>query len=723
MSDLKPLGLDKKEFFTTFAGKELKIEIGELAFRTDASVRVTMGETVVMANVVIGNTPRNGVDFFPLMVDYEEKFYASGKISSSRFMKREGRPSDKAILIGRLIDRPIRPLFPKDFRNDVQVVITVLSTDLENEPDILAIIAASTALSITGLPFEGPVAAARIGVIDRKLVVNPLSSELKESRLNLVVAGTESAIMMVEASASEVKEATIIKAFELALESWQPVISLQKEIKDSIGVSKREFELAKFDETAYQTIKDYLGSRLQEIIGSVDRAEFEQSISDLEDEVISKFGPLEDLLELEKESIELSHTTETPERFEVASIKEVISKLIDEEIRRSILDDGKRPDGRNNTEIRPIWSKVSILPRTHGSAIFTRGATQALTITTLASKSQAQVLDTMDQAHEKRYMHHYNFPPYSVGEAKPLRSPGRREIGHGALAERALEAVIPSVDKFPYTIRVVSEIMSSSGSTSMASVCGSTLSLMDAGVPIESPVAGIAMGLMIDKKDKDKYVILSDIQDAEDFAGDMDFKVAGTKRGITALQMDIKVTGLSLSILEAALEQAREGKDYILDKIIETIKEPRTEISKYAPRVVSLNIKQEKIRLVIGKGGETIQRISEENQVNIDIDDSGLVTVAGVDQVKLQKAVDEIKLITAEPEVGKVYTGKVTKVMDFGVFVEILPGVEGLLHISQWSNKRIDNLAELVKQNDIVTVMLAEVDSMGRYNLTRVERA
>ncbi len=718
MSDLQPLGQNYKKFQTDFAGKNLTIETGDLAFRADRSVRVTVGETVVMANVVVGREPRMGVDFFPLMVDYEEIFYASGKISSSRFIKREGRPSEKAILTSRLIDRPIRPLFPKGFYNDVQVVITVLSTDLENEPDILAIIAASTALHLAGLPFSGPVAAARVGVIDRKLVINPLASEMRNSRMNLVVAGTADAIMMVEAGAQQVQEATIIKAFELALASWQNVINLQNQIKEELEIVDRDYKLAGVNNEAYLVIKDYLADKLGDAVRNLDRESYHQTIEDLRKQVIEKFGPNEDLLKLENEAIKLGSVGKV-DRYEVAEIEECFDKIIDAEIRRSILKEGIRPDGRTCTEIRPIWCQAGILPRPHGSAVFTRGATQALTITTLASTAQAQVLETMDQDLEKHYFHHYNFPPYSVGEAKPLRSPGRREIGHGALAERALEAVIPSVEDFPYTIRTVSEIMSSSGSTSMASVCGSTLSLMDAGVPIKANISGIAMGLMVDHENPDNYQILSDIQDAEDFAGDMDFKVAGSRSGITALQMDIKVKGLSLEILEKALMQAKAGRLEILEIMEETIKEPRLSLSKYAPKSLSFRINPEKIRLVIGKGGETIQKIISKFDIEIDIKDDGVIYLTGINGDNLTAAKEHINLIVAEPEIGKIYAATVVNVTDFGAFVEFMPGTEGLVHISMWDNQRIDEMAKVAKPGDQIQVKLLEIDSSGRFKLSR----
>ncbi len=707
MEIIHPFGGKTEVFKTEFAGRELTIETGRLAFLTDGAVLVRYGDTVVLGTAVIAPEPKEGTDFFPLLVDYEERMYASGKISGSRFIKREGRPSERAILTSRLIDRPIRPLFPKGYRNDVQIVTTVLSADLEHEPDIIGIIAASSALMLSGAPFDGPVAAARIGSIDGKLVVCPSVSQQENSQLNLTVAGTKDAIMMVEAAASEVDESTMVEALALAQATWQPVIELQQKMVKAAAVTPKEFELFTPSPEVYEKVSKFLTGKLGENIISTDVQQRQESLGRLKLEVMNEFGPLRAEVEDDKE------------RYSHAEVANAFEKVIDTEIRRSILEEGKRPDGRKNSEIRPISGQTGVLPRTHGSGLFTRGTTQALTITTLGPTSDAQLIDTMEEDTSKRYMHHYNFPPYSTGEARPMRSTGRREIGHGALAERALLPVIPDVEDFPYTIRVVSEILTSNGSTSMASVCGSTMSLMDAGVPLARPVAGIAMGLMINHDKTDQFTILSDIQGAEDFAGDMDFKVAGTEQGITALQMDIKVKGITVEIMKEALAQAKEGRSHIMGKILEVIDKPRADISQYAPRIHKMTIDPEKIREVIGKGGETIQKIIAETGVEIDIEDSGLVMIASTDEAKAKAAQEWIESIVAEPEVGKIYDGRVVRVMDFGAFVEILPGKEGLVHISQIADYHVDDINKELKVGDEFPVKLVEIDSQGRLNLSK----
>ena len=707
MDIIHPFGGKQVELETEFAGKKLKMTTGDMAFRADGEVRVQYGDTVVLATAVVAPEVRPETDFFPLLIDYEERLYASGKISGSRFMKREGRPSDQAVLTSRLIDRPLRPLFPKGYRNEVQVVVTVLSADLEHEPDVIAMIAASTALMLTGAPFDGPVGAARIGMIDDKLVANPTTTEQENSKLNLTVAGTKDAVMMVEAGANEVSEKTIIEGIELAVKTWQPVIKLQQELVKKLDVKAREFELFTPDEEVLTKVEEFLSDRLGEAVRSANKQSRHEAISMLQDEVMNEFGTLSDEVE-----------PDGKERFGHPDVMAAFEKVIDREIRRSILSEGKRPDNRKTDEVRPISGQVGLLPRTHGSALFTRGTTQALTLVTLASTSAAQLIETMEEDTEKRYIHHYNFPPFSTGEAKPMRSTGRREVGHGYLAERALLPVVPVVEDFPYTIRVVSELLSSAGSTSMASVCGSTMSLMDAGVPIRKPVSGIAMGLMIDHEKPSKYVILSDLQDAEDFAGDMDFKVAGTDAGITALQMDIKVKGITLEIMSAALKQAKEGRAFILDKMSKVIAKPRAEMSLYAPRITKLQIDPEKIREVIGKGGETIQRIIAETGVEIDIEDSGLVMVSSADQKAAKSAIEWIESIVVEPEVGTTYDGTVVKVLDFGAFVEILPGKEGMVHISQIRDERVEDIHKELKEGDKVKVKLTEIDSQGRLNLS-----
>lgn len=706
MKIIHPFGGKQIKLETEFAGKILEFETGNLAFRADGAVTVRYGDTVVLATAVVQDA-RPDTDFFPLLVDYEERMYASGKISGSRFMKREGKPSDQAVLVSRLIDRPIRPLFPKGYRDDVQVMITVLSADLEQEPDIISVIAASTALMLTGAPFDGPVAAARIGEIGGKLVVNPTVSEQIESKLNLTVAGTKDAIMMVEAAAAEVAEKTVVEALELAVKSWQPVIKLQEELVKQMAVMPREFELFTPAEEVVDKVAEFVSPKLGENIRSANKQERHEAIEQLKSEVMAEFGLLSDEVEAD-DKVRYSHP----------DVANAFEKVIDKEVRRAILEEGHRPDNRKTTEIRPISTQVGLLPRTHGSAVFTRGTTQALTITTLGPTSDAQLVDTMEEDTEKRYMHHYNFPPFSTGEARPVRSTGRREIGHGYLAEKALVPVLPELEEFPYTIRVVSELLSSAGSTSMASVCGSTLSLMDAGVPIKAPVAGIAMGLMIDHANPKKYVILSDIQDAEDFAGDMDFKVAGSKDGITALQMDIKVKGISASIMSEALAQAKEGRMHIMGEMAKTIEKPRAEVSPYAPRITKLTIDPEKIREVIGKGGETIQKITAETGVEMDIEDNGLIMIYSDDEAKAEAAKQWVEMIVAEPEVGKTYTGKVVKLMDFGAFVEIMPGKEGMVHISQIKAERVEKISDELSEGETVNVKLTEIDDRGRLNLT-----
>jgi polyribonucleotide nucleotidyltransferase len=691
---IHPFGGKTRRFETEFCGRKLVIETGKMAFLADGAVTVRYGDTVVLGTAVVSNMPRDGVDFFPLLIDYEERFYAAGKISGSRFIKREGRASEHATLSARLIDRPIRPLFPKGYRHDVQSVATVISADLEFSSNIIAMTAVSTALMLSGAPFEGPVAGVRVGQIDGKLVAFPSEEELKNSTLDLVVAGTRDAIMMVEAGAKEVSEETMIEAIELAHKSIQPVIKLQEEIVKELGVEPKEYELFKADEDLAAAISHFLTGKLGPAIRHEDHYKRHDAIRNLEKETVAQFE----------------------ENYELAGIEVAFGKVIDMEIRRAILEDGARPDGRKTTEVRPISAQVGILPRTHGSGLFTRGTTQVLNVTTLASTTYAQLIDTMEEDTTKRYMHHYNAPGYSSGEVKPMRSPGRREIGHGALAERALLPVIPAVEDFPYTIRTVSEVLSQNGSSSMASVCGSTLSLMDAGVPIRKPVAGIAMGLVTDGPKK--HVILSDIQGAEDFAGDMDFKVAGTDDGITALQMDIKVKGITPEIMKAALAQAKGGRAHIMAKMMEVIDKPRTDLSPLAPRISKLMINPEKIALVIGKGGETINKIIAETGVEIDIEDSGLVMIASTDAQGSERAIEIIRGLTEDPEIGRVYEGTVVKLMEFGAFVNILPGKDGLVHISQLSDKRVEKVGDVVKLGDKVRVKLLDIDGQGRLNLS-----
>jgi polyribonucleotide nucleotidyltransferase len=681
-----------------FCGRELTLETGRLAFQASASVTARYGDTVVQATVGVNDKPTPGLDFFPLAVDYEERFYAAGKISGSRFVKREGKPSEEAVLAGRLIDRPIRPLFPKGYHNEVQAIAMVLSLDPELKPDIIAMIAISAAMKLSGAPFAGPVAGVRMALVDDKLVAYPKTPDLENSKLDLVVAGTKEAIMMVEAGAKQVSEDTVLEAIDMAHKAFQGAIDLQNELIKKVGVTERKYTLVLPDESIQKAVDKFLGHRLREARGS--HEERRDQLTTLKEELVEHFkkalGEDEDLGQYH-------------EAFEVSVKKEV---------RRGILEEGIRPDMRKPEEIRSLSSEVGILPRAHGSSIFTRGSTQALNITTLAPLSYAQMIDTMEENTERRFFHHYNMPGYSVGEIKRLGSPGRREIGHSALAQRGLEAVLPAETDFPYTIRTVTEIMSSNGSTSMAATCSGCLSMMDAGVPIIAPVSGIAMGLVTDK-DSGKYVILSDIAGAEDFAGDMDFKVAGTKDGITALQMDIKVQGITVETMKEALAQAKEGRAKILSHMLETLPEPRKELSPYAPRVEAIQINPEKIREVIGKGGETINKIIAETGAEIDIKDDGTVMISSPDKKSIDAAIQWVKHLTEEPEVGKVYeNSRVVSVLDFGAFVEILPGKEGLVHVSEMKEERVEKPSDVVKEGDTVTVKLVSIDDRGRLQLS-----
>jgi len=700
MSDIiNPFKKPQIKLSTQFCGRELTIETGHLAFLANGAVTVRYGDTVVLGTAVVSNTIREGIDFFPLLIDYEEKMYASGKISGSRFIKREGRASEQATLAARLIDRPIRPLFPKGYRNDVQCIATILSADLVHSPDIISMAAISSALMLTGAPFAGPVAGVRVGLVDDKLKAFPTNSEIENSKLDLVVAGTKDAIMMVEAGANEVDEETMITAIELAHKEIQPVIELQEKLAKELNVQAVEYELDLVDQDIKQRVETYLQEKLGPAIRHEDHYERHNAVKNLREETIEHFAG---------EGGQFSKN-DTAMAFEEA---------IKADVRRSILEEDARPDNRNREQIRPLSSQVGVLPKVHGSSIFTRGTTQAMNITTLAPPSYGQMIDTMEEDATKHFMHHYNFTPYSTGEVRPLRSPGRREIGHGALAERALTPMIPSVDEFPYTIRAVSEIVSSNGSTSMASVCSSTLSLMDAGVPLKRPVSGIAMGL-ITSPETGKYVILSDIAGAEDFAGDMDFKVAGTEQGITALQMDIKVKGITPQIMRDALAQANRGRAEILSHMLNTLAAPRAELSPNAPRITQIKINPDKIREVIGKGGETINKIIAETGAEIDIKDDGLIFVSSVEAKGAEEAIAKIKAITAEPEIGRIYHGKVVKIMDFGAFVEIMPGRDGLVHISELADHRVEKVSDEVKEGDTITVKLVAIDDKGRLNLSK----
>ena len=690
-------------FRTTLGGKNLTAEIGKVAKQANGSVMVRYGDTVILVTATVSREPRQGIDFFPLLVDYEERLYAVGKIPGG-FIKREGRPSEKAILSMRLIDRAIRPLFPYGFRNDVQVVATVLSVDQDCSPDVTAMIGASIALSISDIPFSGPIAGLIVGRVNGEYVVNPTLEQAEQSEMHLVVAGTRDAVMMVEAGAKEVPEEVMLEGIAFGHRVIQDIIEFQDEIVAQLGKPKLEIPFYQIEPELDRLVRDYVSEKVAVEVRNPDKLARQEAIDQLERETGEHF--LEAYPEQGKD------------------VKEIFHSVLKETVRQMILDEQERPDGRKLNEIRPITCEVGILPRAHGSGLFTRGQTQALTVATLGAVSDEQILDGLGVEESKRYMHQYNMPPYSVGETRPMRGPGRREIGHGALAERALLYVLPKEEVFPYTIRLVSEILESNGSSSMASVCGSTMALMDAGVPISAPVAGIAMGLVTGD---DKFAVLSDIQGIEDALGDMDFKVAGTAKGVTALQMDIKVKGVSAEVLKKALEQAREGRMFILSKILETLPGPRPELSKYAPRIITITIDQEKIRDVIGPGGKTIRKIIEDTGVQIDIEDDGRAYIAATDAEAGQKALHIIECLTQDVEVGKIYMGKVTRLMDFGAFVEIIPGVlglpgkEGLVHISQLDEHRVGRVRDVLKEGDEIIVKVTEIDRQGRVNLSRKE--
>lgn len=700
MSTINPNGKEITSVTVDLCGKPLTLEVNRVGFRTSASVLVTYGDTVVLGTAMVGKKPLSGMDYFPLSIDYEEKMYAAGKISGSRFIKREGRPSDEAILIGRLIDRPIRPLFPKGYRQEVQTVASVLSMDPDFRPDSIAMIAASSALMLTGAPFDGPVAGIRVGRINGEFKAFLTAEEREKSDLDIVVAGIESGITMVEAGANEVSEEVVAEALSWAFEAFQPAIQLQKQLVEKVGVTPLEYELVLPNEDIQDEVDQWMENKLGENLRKPypERNELITSIRDaFNDAMAEKHG---------KEEYRDMHD-EYNEAFTMALHKDA---------RQGIIDHKKRPDGRELTEVRQLSSEVGILPRTHGSSLFTRGLTQGMNIVTLAPLSYAQIVDTMEvDDGERRYMHHYNAPGYTVGEVRRLGSPGRREIGHGYLAERAVLPVLPSEEEFPYAIRSVTEIMSQNGSTSMAATCSSVLALMDAGVPLKAPVSGIAMGLMMDGTTP---YVLTDIADAEDFAGDMDFKVTGTAAGITAIQMDMKVHGLPVDVLRQALEAAKPGRAHILAHMLETLAGPRDSLSEYAPRIEKIKINPEKIGAVIGKGGEVINKITAETGAEIDIKEDGLITVAASDTKNIEKAINWIKSLTEEPEVGRIYEGKVVSIKDFGAFVNILPGIDGMVHISQLSNERVEKVEDILHEGQIVNVKLTGIDERGRLSLS-----
>lgn len=682
-------------FSTELGGRPLTIETGKIAKQANGSVLIRYGETAVVVAVTGTDTPREGVDFFPLTVDFEEKMYAVGKIPGG-FLRREGRPPETAILTSRLIDRPIRPMFPDGYHNDVQIIATAVSVDPDNAPDIPAMIGASCALSISDIPFEGPIAGVRVGRVDGKFIINPTLEQAAVSEMNVAVAGTKEAILMVEAGAKEVSEQVMLDAILFGHEEIKKLVAFQEQIQAEVGKPKMEFTPYVPPEALSKEIMEYGEPKIHDALMDPDKLHRDKMVSETKEAILEHF------VELYPESeIDIAH---------------IVQKLVKKVFRHIITHDKIRPDGRALDEVRPISCEVGLLARPHGCSLFTRGQTQVLNCLALAPLREAQTLDGLGTELTKRYIHHYNFPPYSVGETKPLRSPGRREIGHGALAERALLPVIPSEEEFPYTIRLVSEVLESNGSSSMASTCASTLSLMDAGVPIKAPVSGVAMGLV---KEGDDITILTDIQGLEDANGDMDFKVAGTEKGITAIQMDIKIDGINRQIFEQALEQARKGRAYILGKMLECIPAPRPSLKEHAPKITTLKINPDKIKDVIGPGGKVIKKITEESGAKIDIEEDGTVYVAAADQASANKAIEAINAITAEPEIGKIYTGKVTRLMNFGAFVEFMPGREGLVHISQLAKERVEKVEDVVNVGDEIVVKLVEIDAKGRMNLSR----
>ena len=691
---------DAKIFKTTIGGREVTVETGKYAEQANGSCFIRCGDTVVMVNVTMSETPRPGMDFFPLSVDYEEKMYAMGKIPGG-FKKREGRASDKAILTSRLIDRPLRPLFPKGIFNDVCVIATALSVDTNIPPEVYAMLGSSIALSVSDIPFAGPTGSVVVGYVDGEYVINPDLEQKAKSAMHVYVSGTADAIMMVEAGANEVSEDIMLGGILYAHEEIKKQVAFINEIVAQVGKPKLQMELYHVPEDLDAAVREYGSSLIDKALEETNRQARQEKQEEVEKQILEHFADI--YPEMERE------------------IKDSIYYITKEKVRAKILNDGFRPDGRKLTEIRDIWCEVGILPRVHGSAVFTRGQSQALTTCTLGTLSEVQKLENLDEESYKRYMHQYNFPGYSSGEAKPLRSPGRREIGHGALAERALDPVIPSEDEFPYAIRTVSEILSSNGSTSQASVCGSTLALMDAGVPIKAPVAGIAMGLIKDEATH-RIAVLSDIQGMEDFLGDMDFKVAGTTKGITAIQMDIKIKGIDREILQTALAQAREGRLYILDKMLQVLDKPRPELSKWAPKITSFMIDPDKIGDVIGKSGKVINKIIDETGVKIDINDDGRVSIASHDLDMVDKARSIVMSIVEDVEPGKIYEGKVVRIIEIGAFVELAPNKDGMIHISKLAKTRVEKVTDVVKEGDKVLVEVIKIDDKGRINLRLLKK-
>ena len=695
-----------KIYETEVAGRKLSLEFGKVAGLANGSVLVRYGDTVVVTAATASDKPRDGIDFFPLSIDYEEKMYAVGKIPGG-FTRREGRPSENAILTSRVIDRPMRPLFPKDLRNDVSIVSTVLSVEQDNAPEFCAMIGSSAAVSVSDIPFNGPIAAVYVGLVDGEFIINPTEAQREVSQMNLTVAGSAKKVVMIEAGANEVPEEQMFDAIMFAHEEIKKICAFIQKIQDEIGKPKFEYEHMVVDETLFADIRAYAEAKVQEAMDTDDKTVRDARLLVVYEDVYNHFEE------------------KYPQEEYKAQIDEALYKLQKTVVRNWLMYDKKRVDGRNILELRPLSAEVGLLPRTHGSGLFSRGQTQVLTVATLGPLSDAKIIDGLDNEEYRRYLHHYNFPSYSVGETRPSRGPGRREIGHGALAERALVPVLPSEEEFPYAIRLVSEVLSSNGSTSQGSVCGSTLALMDAGVPLKAPVAGISVGLITDPEDDDNFLTMVDIQGVEDFFGDMDFKVAGTKNGITAIQMDLKVDGLTPAIIRTALEQTKNARYYILDEVmLKAIAEPREELSPYAPKMITITIDADKISEVIGRGGETIKGIQAETGTKIDIKEEGefgRVFIAAVDSEMGEKAQKMIEAIVKEPEAGEIYEGKVVRIMDFGAFVEILPGKDGLIHISKLAKGRVEKVTDVVKEGDAVKVEVIEIDDKGRINLRRLE--
>lgn len=685
-----------KVFETEYAGRKISFETGKMCALSNGSCLVRYGETTVLCNVTASKRPRDGIDFFPLSVDYEEKLYSVGKIPGS-FLKREGRPSDKAILASRCVDRPIRPLFPKDMRNDCSVVMTVMSVDSDCSPELAGMLGTSFAIAISDIPWNGPISGVNMGIVDGKIVINPDAEQRKVSQMVTTVVSTDQKIVMIESGANEIDDNTMLEAILMGHEENKKMVEFIKGVAAEIGKPKFEFESQEVDHDMFEAIKEFAIDRVKAALDTDDKNERDTNLAPIVDDIHAKFDE------------------QYPEK--TAMIDECIYKLQKFIVRRWLLDEGKRVDGRGIDEIRPLNAQVGLIPRVHGSGMFTRGQTQVLTIATLGQLRDAQILDGIDGEANKRYMHQYNFPSYSVGETKPSRGPGRREIGHGALAERALEPVLPSVDEFPYAMRLVSEVLSSNGSTSQGSICGSTLALMDAGVPIKAPVAGISCGLITEG---DRWMTMVDIQGLEDFFGDMDFKVGGTHKGITAIQMDLKIDGLTPEIVKEAFAKTHAARDYILNDImLPVISAPREELSEYAPKMISIQIPVDKIREVIGSGGKVIQKICADCNVKIDIDDDGKVFVSSINMADCRRAIQVIETIAIDPEVGAIYKGKVTRIMNFGAFVEIAPGKEGLCHISKLENNRVEKVEDVVSVGDEIVVMVTEIDQQGRINLSR----